>query len=717
MMARPRAGIAIAALCVALSVAAATAPAVHAAPQCGEPPETVGNTIVGTPCADFIPPPPRGVTTVNGEGGNDVIFGGRGNDQLNGGGGDDRLFGGIGDDRLRGNGGNDRLSGGFGADSLDGQDGDDFARGDATVDRLDDSGGGSDTLSFATGVTPGFPNDGEFFTDAGFPGTAEGQGVFVDLRDNFANNGEAPSGGGVDRPLAPATSLGNFETVIGTPFPDYIVGTADPETFYGGGGADLIDGNGGGDTARGGADGDGCIDVVVDDCESSGAEIDLRDPAAISVGNMAPQAGGPAGLYLTGSENDDVVTATLGSGNVTFTLGAGSESAFDTGPSAAGGCNPPAGGKVVCPVSATPDSIVLAGLNGKDTLVASGFPATVSIVLLGGGDDDDLTGGDTEDALVDGAGDDVSDASGGDDAVPNNGGEDDLDAGPGEDLFVSNAVCNGDSLDGGPGRDNANWANFEAAPVTIDMSANAAGEVGPAGQAECPTPELLTQLVALEDIEGTGLNDVLVGDGADNQLLGRPGSDSYFAAAGNDIILANSGETFDDPDPTIDCGDGAEDIAQIDFPENGPDAVPSGCEDVEEREPNSFRPPNTPTDPDPEPPVADDGISTPPPPPKRPRPPRQPRPDVKPPSTRLLRRPSGLLLANSPRRRVVFAFAASERGSSFRCKLDRRPGRPCRSPRAYLVRPGRHAFRVFAIDPAGNRDRSPVTLTFRVRRR
>jgi len=698
--------------------------AATAAPACGEPPETVGNTIVGTPCADFIPPPPRGVTVVNGEGGNDVIFGGRGNDQLNGGDGDDRLYGGIGDDRLRGNGGNDRLSGGFGADSLDGQDGNDFARGDATIDRLDDSGGGGgggggggDALSFATGVTPGFPNSGAFFTDAGFPGTAEGQGVYVDLGDDFANNGQAPSGGGVDEPLEPATDFGNFETVIGTPFPDYIVGTSDAETFYGGGGGDLIDGGGGGDTARGGADGDGCVDVAVEDCESSDEEIDLRNPGAIAVGNMAPLAGGPSGLYLTGSESDDVVTATLGSGNVTFTLGPGSEGAFDTAPSAAGGCNPPAAGQVVCPVSTTPDSIVLAGMDGEDTLVASGFPATVSIVLLGGGDDDELIGGDTEDALVDGAGDDVSSAGGGDDALPNNAGGDDLGAGSGDDLFVSNAVCNGDSLDGGPGRDNANWANFTAA-VTIDMGANAAGLIGPAGQAQCPSPELLTGLVALEDIEGTSLSDVMVGDGADNQLLGRLGSDSYFAAAGNDNILANSGKPPNtDADPTIDCGDGAEDVAQIDFPQNGPDAAPVGCEDVEERAPDSFRPPNTPTNPNPDPPVVDGGISTAPPPPKRPRPPRRPSADVKPPATRLLHRPAALLFASDLRRRVAFAFAANERGSSFRCKLDRRPLRPCRSPRAYLVRPGRHAFRVFAIDRAGNRDKSPALASFKVRRR
>ena len=67
-------------------------------------------------------------------------------------------------------------------------------------------------------------------------------------------------------------------------------------------------------------------------------------------------------------------------------------------------------------------------------------------------------------------------------------------------------------------------------------------------------------------------------------------------------------------------------------------------------------------------------------------------------------------------RQVVFIFASSEPGD-FRCKLDRGRLRPCRSPRALRLRPGRHSFRVFAIDAAGNRDTSPAVVRFRVLRR
>jgi Ca2+-binding RTX toxin-like protein len=691
--------------------------AAGAAPNCGEPPEKVGNTLIGTPCADTIHAP-RGITRVEGEGGDDALFGGRGNEQLNGGEGDDRLYGGIGDDRLRGGVGQDRLSGGFGADSLDGEAGGDFVRGDATIDAILESGADAETdiLSYATGATPGFTNDEP--NHAGFPGGAEGRGVFLDLFDpgasdgnGFANNGLAPAGGGVDLELEGE----DFETVIGTAFPDFIVGSPDAETIYGGGGADVIVGEGGADELHGGAEGDSCSGAGASiDCEGSGNTVDPRDPSAIAVGLMAPSGVGPPALYLTGSTGVDRVDAQYSPSptpRVTFELQPGSAGSFDSDPAVAAGCGAPAAGKIVCelpaepgsPLPAEPDSLLLAGLAGNDVLSASGLPASTSLVLLGGSGDDNLAGDPTEDALVDGPGADVAAAGAGDDALPNNDGADNLDAGQGDDLFVSNAICDGDSLNGGEGRDNANWANFNQA-VTIDMGAKAAGEVGPEGQAQCPSPALLTGLVSIEDIEGSGGDDFLVGDPADNQLLGRTGHDSYFAEGGNDSILANSG----DQDLTIDCGPGF-DTALVDHPQYE-DPAPVECESIEARDPNSFRPPDTPPDPDPEPesPVVQPQVQL--------LPPSPPK-DRKPPNTRILHRPAQLLFAAAGRRKVAFAFAASEPGSRFRCKLDRRAVRPCRSPRAYFVAPGRHAFRVFAIDAAGNRDRSPALVRFRVRRR
>ena len=281
---------------------------------------------------------------------------------------------------------------------------------------------------------------------------------------------------------------------------------------------------------------------------------------------MAPGSSAAPGVYLVGSDEDDRVAASFApnaaspdpdDGTVAFSLLAGNEAQFEAG--TAGGCSAASGSTVSCAVAEPPDSIHLAGLEGDDVLLAPGFPEAVSVVLLGNEDADQLTGGETEDTLIDGAGDDVVSAGGRDDALPNNGGDDRLDAGTGEDLFISNAVCDGDELLGGGDRDNANWANFGTG-VAIDMAAGTAGLIGPQGQPSCATTAQLTTLQAIEDVESTNVGDNLVGDDGPNQLLGRAGPDNMLAGAGNDIILANSG----DSDPIVDCGEGF-DTALIDF--------------------------------------------------------------------------------------------------------------------------------------------------------
>jgi len=690
------------------AVLAAPGSPASAAPSCGEPPETVGDTIIGTPCDDTIRAP-RSVTTVNGEGGNDVLYGGRGNDRLNGGEGNDRLYGGIGDDQVRGGNGDDLLSGGFGADSaLDGEGGNDHVRGDATIDDIQNTGGGIDTLSYATGVTPGFFNrqgSPYFFPDfsdyGDFPPTVEGRGVYVNLQTGRGDNGLAPDGGGFDESIDGAS----FEVVIGSAFPDYIVGTSAAQTIYGGGGADVILGEGGADQLHGGAEGDSCAGAgATIDCETSAADVNPRNPGAIAVGLMSPGFGPPA-LYLTGSNGNDVVTASYAGDAVTFALGPGSQGAFDAGMAVAGGCASPSGSQVVCPAAGGPDSIVLAGLAGNDALSTAGFPPTTSVIVLGGDGGDVLAGGDTEDAVVDGDGGDTVDAGGGDDAVPNNEGDDTLHAGTGEDLFVSDSVCEGDLLDGGPDRDNANWANFDI-PIAIDMGAKIAGRVA-GGQLTCAGEGPPTNLEAIEDTEGTNLGDTMIGDAGPNQLLGRRGPDSYFAAAGDDSILANSALPANpgDSDPVIDCGEGW-DTALIDIPTQWTkDASPIACEDVEERAPNSFRPPGTPPDPTPPPPALTSTVA------------KKPRPDVKAPRTQIVAHPAALVWTKQGTRQVGFRFTASEARVHFRCRVDRGRFLPCHSPRRYRVRTGPHTFRVYAIDAAGNRDRSPARFSFRVRRR
>lgn len=82
--------------------------------------------------------------------GNDMLYGGTGDDELYGGSGDDTLYGGDGDDELYGGSGNDTLYGGEGDDVLDGGSGDDTLYGGPGDDQLY-GGSGDDVLYAGTG--------------------------------------------------------------------------------------------------------------------------------------------------------------------------------------------------------------------------------------------------------------------------------------------------------------------------------------------------------------------------------------------------------------------------------------------------------------------------------------------------------------------------------------------------------------------------------------
>lgn len=82
-----------------------------------------------------------------------------------------------------------------------------------------------------------------------------------------------------------------------------------------------------------------------------------------------------------------------------------------------------------------------------------------------------------------------------------------------------------------------------------------------------------------------------------------------------------------------------------------------------------------------------------------------------PPQTTIARGPGGKLAEGL----AVFRFKSSQPGSSFFCKLDRKKARSCRSPKSYRrLEPGRHVFKVWAVNSAGARDSTPAKRTFAV---
>jgi hypothetical protein len=85
--------------------------------------------------------------------------------------------------------------------------------------------------------------------------------------------------------------------------------------------------------------------------------------------------------------------------------------------------------------------------------------------------------------------------------------------------------------------------------------------------------------------------------------------------------------------------------------------------------------------------------------------------DTAAPDTSITSGPSGIV-ANPD---ASFAFAATETGSTFECRLDGGPYSTCTSPNGLSnLDPGTHSFQVRATDAAGNTDSTPASRTWQV---
>ena len=87
--------------------------------------------------------------------------------------------------------------------------------------------------------------------------------------------------------------------------------------------------------------------------------------------------------------------------------------------------------------------------------------------------------------------------------------------------------------------------------------------------------------------------------------------------------------------------------------------------------------------------------------------------DTTPPDTKIVKGPP----KKTHKRAVKFKFTSTEAGSTFQCKLDRKPFKSCSSPKKYKkLKPGKHVFKVRAMDKAGNVDPTPAKRRFSVLR-
>jgi Ca2+-binding RTX toxin-like protein len=542
------------------------------APRCGGERATIVGTdgddvIQGTEKADVIWAGPGDDTVYGGLGndvvcggaGDDLLHGGRGNDWLDGDAGTDRVFGDLGDDHVSGGSGDeDEASGGLGIDTVNGGPGAaDLVRGDYGYDRMDGGPGKGDIASFATSV-------------AGL----KGAGVWVSLPRHKA------LGDGHDR-------LFRLESIEGSAFHDTLIGDHRSNVIVAGPGNDTLKGGGGRDTLDGGQG--------VDRCHGGPTRISCgkeRAPAGSAYVTLDPDAAGGGGLQIVGGAGPDRFTVAYAEETVEATPGEGG----------AGGGEPAIGGQtegavsgavtgvftvtaaarlaagegcartasdpkqVTCPTSG-PARWLMADLGpGDDGLTVEGSLAAVDFVRINGGDGDDtIKGGPEDDLLQSGPGaDHVYGGDGSDGLIGGLPGPTYLYGEGGGDLLAAGGGCAGGTLDGGPGEDDASFAETQAHPGTLYVSL-AQGWAWIDAVRHCRKVRLPR---SDEDIEGSFDNDVLIGDARDNVLIGQPGVDSFFGRGGKDVIVAVDSVK----DWYIQCGEKGrpEGIAIVDTIDPGP---------------------------------------------------------------------------------------------------------------------------------------------------
>jgi Ca2+-binding RTX toxin-like protein len=485
---------------------------------------TAGNDVIqGTPGRDVIWGG-KGDDTISGSLGNDLlcggpgadlIRGGRGNDEVDGGAGDaDRAIGDLGDDHVIGGAGaGDEVAGDLGIDIVNGGAGnEDLVHGDYGWDRMSGGAGKGDIASFATDVAGG-----------------KGAGVWVSLTRHRA------IGDGHDK-------LFGFESVEGSAFRDTLIGNKQGNLIDGGPGDDQLVGGGGPDTLDGGQGTDGCTGAK-GRTTSCGRE---KPPKASAYIQLDPTPGGGAGLEIVGGGGPDDFTVAFDEKTSTFAITAAKPLAI--GP----GCTrpPKVATQVSCPAGG-PGRWLTADLGpGDDSLRVEGSLLAVGSVRFGGNLGNDVIHAGPEDDLIE-AGPGADKLYGGDGADGLVGGL----PGPtflyGEgngDLLAAGGGCAGGALVGGPGRDDASFAETQAHPGLLIISF-------PKHSAWIDEVEGCRHVHLSrtnEDMEGSFDWDVLIGDGRANSMLGQPGEDVFIGNGGDDVIDARDGVR----DFSIQCGRG-----------------------------------------------------------------------------------------------------------------------------------------------------------------
>jgi len=472
-------------------------------------------------------------------------------DGLSGNANDNVLAGGDGHDGLRGNDGDDTLLGGNGDDFLNGGLGDDVL----------DGGAGYDRAAYYTGATAGVT------VDLNLQGVAQNTGQGIDTLINIENlSGTAfndvLTGDGNDNVLwgSPATltdgsiSPDNNDTLDGRDGNDLLIAGIGNHSLTGGSGTDTV-----GFSENGAAEPALTISLELQGvAQATGA-------GSWTLNGIENLSGGLSDDSLTGDGGDNVLAGS--SGDDSLVGGAGNDTLYGDGQinwdtHGAGGSGPIATFADVASIGGADGNDTLEGGLGDDVLNGGGGSDTASYahasgwveVVLDpfGGFADGADGNDTligienvvgsafNDNLLGDDGDNVIEGGDGHDLIYGFGGNDTL-RGEGGDDFLR-GYQGDDILDGGDGIDRASFyvGNSPSNGVHVDLNIQGVAQ---------DTGYGMDTLIGIENLSGTVLDDVLIGDdgdnwlqgGADNVLGGGSGNDTISGNGGNDLIEVGAG--------------------------------------------------------------------------------------------------------------------------------------------------------------------------------
>jgi Ca2+-binding RTX toxin-like protein len=362
---------------------------------------------------------------------------------------------------------------------------------------------------------------------------------------------------------------------------DVASGLAPSLTLDGGPGADVLDGTGplvggpGSDVLKpralgkpaDGGDGVGDVDRLSYELMTIALTISRPDPGTVGVAatGMAADAVPKTGIEVVeGGQGADALTGHAGPDTLLGGQGDDTIAGLGGGDVLDGGAGSNTVSYETRPSPVTVDLGTGTGTGGGTVDSLTGFRKVIT-----GPGNDVVRGTVADETFVLGAGDDTVDAGAGNDAIDGGPGNDALRGGEGSDL-----------IDGGDGRDLANY-DERGASEPVSVSLLTPGDDGAAGENDT--------LLGIEDVFGGASNDTLIGNDGPNLLVGGPGVNTLSGLGGDDEIRGGNGrdvisggpgsdrlfgggdddsiDAFADPKPdidTVDCGDSADDDAQVD---------------------------------------------------------------------------------------------------------------------------------------------------------